>query len=763
MVFAQQDMRINTENIFLKSLSYKNLMRDKIYLVLLFAFVFVGSSTLLASHLTGSTITYECLGGSIYRVHLHQYADCQGIAPTAPASFGVVGTVPGCTAPTATAWTLLSSNEVTYLATQFGTQCGPGPYPGVRDYHFIRDYNFSAVNCSKYKLTWTSCCRNGSNNSIANASAVGMTVVTDTIDLNLPGCNSSPVWHNAPPRLATAQHANYFDLGATDADGDSLVYNFAYPLDGNGNPVAYNFGYGLANPLGNNWQARLDPETGLLSLIPTGSPVTATIAIRVIEYRNGVRIGSVLRDFEILGLQALPGSSNLPTISGPFNLTGAVIVGNEIFVQPGGSVCMDFSASDADPGLATQLSWMSDLNGATLTDTFGNGPDTVLAVGPWVRVCWTAPLALTIDTLTITAIDTALQLNNMVVAQYAFRVIDTVLVWPGDADNNLIADVFDLLPIGLAFGSTGTLRPAASNTWVGQSSTPWLDTIPGGLDKKFIDCDGNGLIDNDDTLAITLNYGLTHTKGNIPVARGAAVDPVFKLILPSSANVGDTIWAPIMLGDATVNANDVYGYAFRLHYDASLIDSSSFWIDFDNSWVAVGGNAIDMSRNHPTLNLCDAAQVRTTQTTVSGMGQVGRAHFVIIDNIDGKRAAVDSATLHIDFIDVRVIGLNGETITVDALSDSMTVYQSSVDFSHPAPAATIELYPNPAHDRVTVKVLGQDIEQVEVLNLQGQLLMSKPAQQSHRMTLDMRDLAQGMYFVRVKTQGNWTVQRIILE
>lgn len=738
-------------------------MRIKFRFLLLSLLLLIGTGGLHASHLTGATITYECLGSNVYRVHLHEYIDCQGIAPTTPNSFNVEGTNTGCIAPTATAWVLASSDDVTYFSPSFPTQCGTGSLSGIRDYHFTRDYDFTGVNCSKYKLSWSDCCRSGSSYNIANAASTALMVVTDTLNLGLAGCNSSPVWHNAPPRLATAQHANYFDLGATDVDGDSLVYDFQFPLDGNGAGIIYNFGYNIASPLGSGWQVNLDPETGLLSLIPTGSPVIGTIAIRVSEYRNGVKIGSVVRDFEIQCFQGLPGANNLPTISGPVHLNGARAIGSTIIVPPGGTACMDFSASDLDPGVATQLSWMSDLQGGMLTDTFGAGPDTVLAIGPWVRVCWTAPLTLGPDTLTITAIDTTNQLNNMVIARYAFVVGDTSLVWPGDADNNLVADAFDLLPIGLAYGDVGYTRAAASNTWVGQPALPWQDTVMGGIDKKFIDCDGNSVIDNDDTLAITLNYSLTHSKGNVPVARGTATDPLLTLILPDSADVGDTIWAPIMLGDASVMANNVYGYAFRLHYDPMLIDSSSFWIDFSNSWVATGGNALDMSRNHPTLNLCDAAQVRTTHTAVSGMGQIARAHFVIIDNIDGKRAALDSATLNIDFIDVRIIGVNGDIIAVDAQSDSMTVYDRTTDNTRPVSAVGIDVYPNPAHDRLHILAKGHALEQVEVLNLQGQLLLRQAGNLATHLQLDMSELAQGMYLVRVKTEGNWTVKRIVVE
>jgi hypothetical protein len=737
-------------------------MRPIQSLALLLLFVLLGCARLSASHYIGGSITYECLGSNVYRLHYHYYGDCQGIPPFTNTVM-VTGLGTGCTAPTMTAWTLVSSYDATYLAPTLPTTCNSGSYPGMIYYHYVKDVDFTGVTCSDYRVEVEECCRNGMSTNISNPTAVGHTLFTDTINLALAGCNGSPVWHNPPARIALLSQANYYDMGGTDPDGDSLVYEMTTPLDQNYAPIPYNLGYSLSAPMGPNWDVTLDPETGLLGVIPSpGSLELAAIAIKVSEYRNGVRIGTVLREFEIMCLTALP-ANQLPTIAGPFNIVGAEVIGSTLVVPPGGSMCLDFSATDPDAGVATQLGWMSDLQGGMLTDTFGAGPDTVFAIGPWARVCWTAPSGIGADALTMTAIDTTRQLNNMVIARYDIVVGDTSLVWPGDADNDLVANAFDLLPIGVAYGSTGPVRVGASNTWVGQPSLPWTDTILGGIDKKFIDCDGSGLIDVADTIPVSLNYGLTHTKAFMPVPRGMTVDPRLQMVLPDSASVGDTISAPIVLGDGSVTASNVLGYAFQIHYDPALIDSNTFWIDFDNSWVSPSGNPLSMSRNHASLHLCDAALVRTTHTTVSGMGEVARAHFVIIDNIDGKRATLDSASLHVEFTDVRVISLNGELIPVDAAPDSMLVYDRTSMIATPKPNFTVSVYPNPAQDRLNIEVMGASLEAVELLSLQGQLLYHQGGIARERVRVDVSDLAQGMYLLRVQAQGHWEVRKITLE
>jgi hypothetical protein len=233
--------------------------------------------------------------------------------------------------------------------------------------------------------------------------------------------------------------------------------------------------------------------------------------------------------------------------------------------------------------------------------------------------------------------------------------------------------------------------------------------------------------------------------------------------LPDSADVGDTISAAIVLGDANVNANNILGFAFALQYDESLIDSSTFWVDFDNSWLGNSSNALDLSRNHAELYACDGAQVRKTHTTASGMGEVARAHFVIIDNIDGKRQTLDSAMLNVFFSNVRVIGLNGEEIAVEVLQDSMVVYDRTTDVPVSPVASVVGVYPNPAHDVITVSTEGSELDQLEVTTVLGQVVLRKSGLGNTQVDLQVGSLAKGLYFLQVHTELGWTLHRVVIE
>jgi hypothetical protein len=93
-------------------------------------------------------------------------------------------------------------------------------------------------------------------------------------------------------------------------------------------------------------------------------------------------------------------------------------------------------------------------------------------------------------------------------------IASTSCVYPGDADYNGITDNDDLLPIGLAYDSIGPLRSNANIVWIGQYANDWSDTTLLNINRKHADCNGDGIVNANDTLAIVQNWGLTHQKNN---------------------------------------------------------------------------------------------------------------------------------------------------------------------------------------------------------------------------------------------------------
>jgi PKD repeat protein len=145
--------------------------------------------------------------------------------------------------------------------------------------------------------------------------------------------NTSPVFTEFPPLFLCANQPFVFDHSATDANGDSLVYSFYTPYNGftgasPGTAVAPTFsnnvasfttvvfqgGYSTTNPLGGT-PLTLNSATGQLSGTPAANG-QYLVGIKVSEYRNGVLLSEMVRDFQFNVVTCQPPAEALIVSSG---------------------------------------------------------------------------------------------------------------------------------------------------------------------------------------------------------------------------------------------------------------------------------------------------------------------------------------------------------------------------------------------------------------------------------------------------------------
>jgi gliding motility-associated-like protein len=161
-----------------------------------------------------------------------------------------------------------------------------------------------------YILAYQRCCRNETLENILeplNTGTTWTTRITPEVQA-LNHENTSPSFVDWAPVYVCANEDVNFDHSAYDADGDSLVYRLCTPFQaGDTNnisptpeipfdPVQWKPPFSLNNLLG-GLPLAIDQETGLM----TGSPNLVgqfLVGICVDEYRNGVKIGEVRRDFQ---------------------------------------------------------------------------------------------------------------------------------------------------------------------------------------------------------------------------------------------------------------------------------------------------------------------------------------------------------------------------------------------------------------------------------------------------------------------------------
>lgn len=330
-------------------------------------------------------------------------------------------------------------------------------------------------------------------------------------------------------------------------------------------------------------------------------------------------------------------------------------------------------------------------------------------------------------------------------------------IWPGDANDDLIANNLDLLHVGLAFGSTGPARPNATTNWTAQFADLWGSSIS-GTDVVHADTDGNGLVDAADTLAINLNYGLTHNKGNKVDGVGPLLAARF---LSDSLLAGDTATILIELGTGMDPANGVYGLAFSLQFDTTLVDASSVMVEYSQSWLgSLGTNMIKLDKVFESNGYIDFALARTNQQATSGFGEICRMTIIMVDDLTAKNIIVEPFT--VELTDVTVIDELGAELGATTASDTLIVYQDGTDGIDPTLSSMLSLFPIPADDRLSVSLEGARALSWQLMDLHGSLV-SEDRETRSDFQIDISRLSAGTYFFLMNTDRGIAAKKILIK
>jgi len=335
-------------------------------------------------------------------------------------------------------------------------------------------------------------------------------------------------------------------------------------------------------------------------------------------------------------------------------------------------------------------------------------------------------------------------------------------VWPGDANNNGIANNYDILTIGLGYGFTGPARTDASLDWIGQYADNWDDFLGtagtvGFLNAKFADCDGNGIIEAADTLAVSLNYGMTHGKNEGDADEDS---PVLTFELPLDVEENTWVSADVILGNATNGISDIHGLAFSFAFDAGLVQASSVSFTFDSdSWLGSPEN-LSFSKRLTDGN-ADVAYTRTDRNNVSGYGKIGTVNFFVIDNIDGKNET--APLLEISASNAYMVNAEGILTQLNTLSAS-TEISTSIIPNQPTLIDGIKVYPNPANvnSEIFISAGNAQVNYITVINAAEQTVFASKVDDSTSIKLMTNGYAPGLYLMQLQTNEGIISRKIIL-
>ncbi len=528
----------------------------------------------MGSHITSSRIYTEPIGGNQYKLVVELYRDCSGIPG------GTTVTIDASTSTGSWSQILPLYSTSSFLdSCGFATTCTSfqSVVPGLQKMIYMDTITIDSATT----FSFSNCCLNQSIINISNASSSASYV---ECYLDPQGGTNTPVEVNNYEQL---MHYNVLDssthsLNIYEQEGDSVVVSATSLLTSSQSPIGYNAGYSASNPFGNNLYYNVSTD-GIIDMVNFSTGQYA-LGFKIESYRNGsLNHSQVFSAFSTHFNNPISTLYPAPTLDLVDATTGQTLNSKApINVVAGVQYKYIVQASTLDPANITTNKYYHIPSGMTRLPGTGTNPiDTLI---------WTPSNAQanTYEILSLRVQDQQCSAGGYVEDEkFHFKVMTpgvTDSVWPGDVDWNLTVDMSDPVLVGVAYGTTGTTRNNASNTWIAQASADWNTSFASGINHKHADCDGNGVVDSMDLVAVSTNWGLSHNKGDVYKTNSSL--PIF---VSTSRNLNTEF--DIDLGTSSETATDVYAVSMDLEIYNK--DGSNFknWtqypidLEYTSSWL----------------------------------------------------------------------------------------------------------------------------------------------------------------------------------
>jgi len=694
-----------------------------------------------ASHAISGAIEYTHISGDDYLVTIDFYRDCTGIA--APATLNLLVNSTSCSINQTITLPVTSTTDVTPDCPTNVSACvlGGGAF-GV-ELHKFSDTITMPIGCPDIILSFNISARNPANNI-----GGGNLYVETKVNTLIAPYNNSPSFNVDPIFIIFNGQLNNFSMGTSEMDGDMVRYSLTNPLVGSGTSVNFVPPHTFSNPIVGAPPLSINPLNGNMSINPSNYG-GYTYAILVEEFRSGVLIGSMIRDMQV---EVIPDTTaGVPSVSG-FGGVGSTNYNATICLTD----TINFPIFATDPNLGDTITLR------TVPSGFGSPVTTSSNVNSISTNFYWSPVFAGITTpglysFTLEVKDNACPYSGLATYTYNVLVQNCATldsVWPGDANSDLVANAFDLLNVGLAYGESWLPRSSISNAWVGHFSNNWIPLFSGGVNYKHADCDGSGIVDSLDALAISLNYGLTHPKTSAGF-RGPN-DPNLTLEFANDTVFeSGTATAIINLGDIGIPVNSIYGIAFKLNYNPRFV-KDIVNVDYSGSWLGNANELITIDKAFLNDGTIDIGLSRKNHLNTQGFGEILTIDFVIADEIETAAIKDIFQTMTVNVSDILAVEANENVLAINSSTNNVTLknIRSIVNDE-----LEIIAYPNPANNVLQFDFGNAIVNKVELLDVDGKVALTSIG---HATSIDIESIANGVYVVKIYTTSDIINKKILV-
>lgn len=284
--------------------------------------------------------------------------------------------------------------------------------------------------------------------------------------------------------------------------------------------------------------------------------------------------------------------------------------------------------------------------------------------------------------------------------------------------------------------------------------TNWETEQMTGANSKFADCDGNGTMNLDDRDVILLNYDEEHDLG-----KTSAEGPPLYMELPMTVVEGEALEVPIFIGTESEEVENLYGVAFTIEFDSTYVEENSIDIDFNSLFLGEADvEVMGLFYNKYSPGKVEVGLSKIDNIEASGSGMIGTMSLVMIDDIIGKETI--SIPFNLSITDITAISRDGSPVAIST-TNTETEISTSIENIPYSGASMNRIYPNPANNVLTVEAT-QAIQQIQVADINGQLLMEINNLGVNEQALRIDALPDGLYLLKVKTAETEQIHKVTI-
>lgn len=234
-------------------------------------------------------------------------------------------------------------------------------------------------------------------------------------------------------------------------------------------------------------------------------------------------------------------------------------------------------------------------------------------------------------------------------------------------------------------------------------------------------------------------------------------------VVQDSVSAGDTVDVDFFIGGTGLlgGLNILKEFEIEVVSDTSLFNQNNIQFKLDStSLESFFGTLISNITTITTIDpILGKLGVKTNSTSIgSGNARVGRAKYIVQDNIAGRQY------MHYDFTKAISKDLLGFNNPVKVITDSVLIVnrvQATTVIRTFAKNYEIRISPNPVIDFLHIE--GVKIQQYKLLDINGIEMKSGFSMTPENIPINLNKLPKGIYILLLQINNNWNSYKIIKE